>query len=426
MADSRYTGAVNLTIPSGTGIRLIGEVGLDLEESLVPVYAEAGFSLAGALSAAPETAYVFADSAGQGDEYLISRAASVVEDGTEQGDEVTLGTRVLLVVDGTQQGDEITAFGIDTVTVIDGTEQGDEHSLPVTRSLSSGIEQGDAHSLVRFSIPIIDGNEQADEVAATAKALWTVIDGTAQGDEFVSLGNRILLATDGTAQGDEAALVPPAIQIIQDGTQQGDEVLSARWVTQTIEDGSAQNDTFELLGLRVRLVEDGLFQGDEFLVARTGFVRTVLVVNADSGAVNRYQFDKNLTGASLADDVLLLSSTTGLYALDGDSDGGTAISWVLDTGNTHLGTPYLKRLAYVDVLHRTDGEINFRLISAKYGVKRSDQYLIPARTRSSYRDGRVKVGKGINSVYYGMGLTGSGMVEIDAIQIDVEKLSRRR
>jgi hypothetical protein len=405
MADIRYLGSANLTIPAGTGIRLIGEVNLDLEESQVPTYAEADFTFSASLTATPEIAYILTDGQAQGDEYLTSRFAETIEDGTEQGDEVTLGPPVLLFEDGTEQGDESVGFGTDAVTLQDGTAQGDEHTPLPTLTIEDGSEQGDSHALIRWTA-IADGTEQGEEVTQTPLFVQTQV--------------------DGTAQGDEASLVSPAVQTIQDGSEQGDEVLLVQSATQTIEDRNAQGDEHVLLGVRILLAEDGTTQGDEVTPETTATVRTVLVVDADSGAVSTYQFGVELTGGAVVDNNLLLSSNSGLYALNGEDDDGTAISWVLDTGNSHLGSPYLKRLSYIDVLHRTEGVIDFRLISAPFGEKRSDQYTIPARTRTSYRDGRVKVGRGIKSVYYGLGLTGTGTTEIDAIQVEVELLSRRR
>lgn len=361
IADIRYTGEVSLIL-EGDPSRLTGEVSLVIDEVLEPTYV-------------------------------------TIEDGNAQGDEWS-SLKSWVVEDGNVQGDALSA--LKTIAAIeDGNVQGDELLSP------------------RRTILIEDGNVQGDEVISTRSDTVSVEDGSAQGDEWATL--PFLTLADGSAQGDEFALIK-TLAPVEDGNVQGDEVFTASYRTVTLEDGSVQGDEWSLIGLRIVTLEDGNVQGDE---VRQDWTRVVFVINADTGAVSRYQFGEAINGAALTEDGLLMSASTGLYALDADTDAGVPIAWSLDTGFSKLGTEYLKRLSYINVLGRFSASPDLRVVSDRYGTKREDRYPMPTRTRTAYRDGRIRIGKGIQSVFYGVGLSGTGPAEIESVQLDVAPLSRR-
>lgn len=362
IADIRYTGEVSLIL-EGDPSRLTGEVSLVIDEVLEPAYV-------------------------------------TIEDGNAQGDEwFSLKSRA--VEDGNVQGDEFSA--LKTIAAIeDGNVQGEELVSPT------------------HTILIEDGSVQGDEAISIRADTASVGDGSAQGDEWATL--PFLTLAESNVQGDEFALVK-TLAPIEDGNAQGDEVFITSYRTVTLEDGSAQGDEWALIGLRIVTIEDGNVQGDE---VQQDQARVVFVINADTGAVSRYQFGEAINGAALTEDGLLMSAPTGLYALDADTDAGVPIAWSLDTGFSKLGTEYLKRLSYINVLGRFSASPDLRIVSDRVGIKREDRYVMDARNRSAYRDGRIKIGRGIQSVFYGLGLTGAGPAEIESLQVDVEPLSRRR
>lgn len=362
IADIRYTGEVSLIL-EGDPSRLTGEVSLVIDEVLEPTYV-------------------------------------TIEDGNVQGDEwSSLKSRV--VEDGNAQGDEFST--LKTIAAIeDGNAQGDELVTPT------------------YTILLEDGSAQGDEAVSIRSDTVSVEDGSAQGDAWGTL--PFLALADGSAQGDEFALVK-TIAPIEDGSAQGDEFFITSYRTITLEDGSVQGDEWSLIGLRIVTIEDGSAQGDE---VQQDQARVIFVINADTGAVSRYQFGEAINGAALTEDGLLMSAPAGLYALDADTDAGVPIAWSLDTGFSKLGTEYLKRLSYINVLGRFSASPGLRIVSDRDGIKREDRYVMDTRNRSSYRDGRIKIGRGIQSVFYGLGLTGTGPAEIESLQVDVEPLSRRR
>ena len=303
--------------------------------------------------------------------------------------------------------------------VVDATRQGDSFlSFRVTSTAADGAAQGDTFSLGPRAVAFADSTRQGDDVVAIAyKATTALADGTTQGD-----AHRVLAAvsvSDGADQGDAYTLARSILAA--NGALQGDSLDAAALSVVTAFDGTLGGDTWSLSGLQVLVFGDGTAQGDEVRENREMFC-----INADTGAVSRYLFGRPVSGFAMTDSVFMLATDTGLYALDGADDEGSDITWSLDTEFSLFKSPYFKRLSYISVLSRSTNQIDLRLVSASNGIKRSDRYRMPAVTRATYRDGRIKVGKGIKSIYYGIGLSGHGPAEIDSLHIEIEELSRRR
>lgn len=154
--------------------------------------------------------------------------------------------------------------------------------------------------------------------------------------------------------------------------------------------------------------------------------QTVLVTNAETGAVSTYVFTPALRGMADYHGVLYLAGPDGLYALDAAQDEDGVVVWTLRTGFSDLGTDRLKRIQDINVQARTEGDTTFQVVSDRYGQKQEWNYRMSPLTHYSYRDGVVKPGRGIQSVYYALGLQGTGPAEIDQLRVVVEPLSRRR
>jgi len=182
----------------------------------------------------------------------------------------------------------------------------------------------------------------------------------------------------------------------------------------------------ELLGSSLVLagvLSDTLIASDMLLGQTT---ETVHVVNAETGAVSTYLFTHAVRGMAQFQGTLYLATANGLFAVDAEQDDDGDIVWTMQTGFSNLGTDLLKRIRDVNCQARTKGDITLQVISDRYGRKQQWQYRLPPMTRESYRDGVVKPGRGIQSVYYALGLQGVGPAEIDQLRVAVEPLSRRR
>jgi hypothetical protein len=182
--------------------------------------------------------------------------------------------------------------------------------------------------------------------------------------------------------------------------------------------GDALTSNLTLIGV----LSDTALGGDSLVES----AQTVHVMNAETGAMSTYVFTPTLTGAAEFRGVLYLAGPEGLYALDAEQDDDGSVVWKTQTGFSDLGTDLLKRIQDVNVQARTAGNTVLEVTSDRYGAKKRHDYLVPPLTRDSYRDGIVKPGRGIQSVYYSLGLRGTGPAEIDQLRLVVTPLSRRR
>lgn len=173
----------------------------------------------------------------------------------------------------------------------------------------------------------------------------------------------------------------------------------------------------------VGVLSDTVLFGDT--LADTAY-QTLVVVNAETGAVSTYTMTPTVTGLAEYRGTLYLAGPQGLYAMDADEDEEGEVIWTMRTGFSNLGSNFLKHVRDVNVQVRTEGELSVQAITDRSGQKQEYHYLLEATMRDAYRDGVVKLGRGLQSVYWAFGLQGQGPTEIDQLQVAVEPLSRRR
>ena len=154
--------------------------------------------------------------------------------------------------------------------------------------------------------------------------------------------------------------------------------------------------------------------------------QVIVVTNVETGAVSTYTLAPAVSGVAAFRGKLYLAGPDGLYALDAETDDDSPVAWRIQTGFSALGTDTLKRIQDVNVLARTQGDTTLIITSARDGSRTAWPYPLPPLARSAYRDGVIKVGKGVSSVYYQLELAGAGPAEIDQLRLTVESLSRRR
>lgn len=201
-----------------------------------------------------------------------------------------------------------------------------------------------------------------------------------------------------------------------------DELTGAYTIYGALDDTGVLTDGLTGALALVGVLSDTVLIGDALAQA----AETLTVVNAETGAVSTYVLTPTIKGLTQFRGVLYLAGPDGLYALDADQDEDGAVVWTLRTGFSNLGTDRLKRVQDANFQARTEGDTTFQVVSDRYGQKQEWNYRLPPLTRDSYRDGVVKPGKGIQSVYWQFAAQGIGPAEIDQIRLVVEPLSRRR
>lgn len=154
--------------------------------------------------------------------------------------------------------------------------------------------------------------------------------------------------------------------------------------------------------------------------------RRLYVMNCATSAMSEYQFEIDVASIANSNQCLYVAGKDGLYALDAPSDDGMSIRWMVETGQSDFAVEALKRVREVNVLGHTQGRITLEVVANTSGHKHSRYYEMPALPRGSYRDGVIKTGNGIKSVFYGLKLHGSDAAAINSIKVHGEALSRKR
>lgn len=153
----------------------------------------------------------------------------------------------------------------------------------------------------------------------------------------------------------------------------------------------------------------------------SGSIRT-FVVNTSTGAVSEYTGLPDTVGVGAFAGTLYIGGPSGLYALDANSP----VEWLLKTGLSVFGSDKVKRVRDVNILGRTEGKAIVAARTMRDGSQIEDWFPMVQIDRDRPRDGVVKVGLGLASVYWGINILGIGSTEINGIKILVEPLTRRR
>jgi hypothetical protein len=236
---------------------------------------------------------------------------------------------------------------------------------------------------------------------------------------FIQSSDDTLVASDSIAG--TVAVASPVLSdtVVISETLAGAVSIYAAVLTDIVVASDTLTGSLVLVGV----VSDTVLFGDTLSDAA---YQTLVVVNAETGAVSTYTMTPVVAGLAEYRGTLYLAGPDGLYAMDADEDEDGEVVWTLRTGFANLGSDLLKRVRDANILGRTEGTTLLKVVTAHGGQKQEYHYQLPATTRDAYRDGVTKVGRGLQSVYWQFALQGTGPAEIDQLKLAIEPLSRRR
>lgn len=314
----------------------------------------------------------------------------------------------------------------------DWTISGVSDQLDTTDAVNAAYEVAETNTVAAADALVL----QLDLVGETTDALTVTVvlsysaQETGPCDEVVTISEVLALPiyqrapvlTDAATAADTLALLASEYILVVDGGKITDELLSATTnyaaLTDTV---TATTAVTSASNLTAALADSAVLT--ETLLEST---QTLYVVNADTGAVSTYALSPVVSGLAQYQELFYVAGSEGLYALDAADDDGTDITWTVHTGFSNWGTDSLKRVLDVNLQARIQEDTTLALTTDRYGQKQTHRYRLPELTRDSYRDGVVKLGKGIQSVYWQLVLQGLGEAEIDQIRVRLESLSRRK
>lgn len=294
--------------------------------------------------------------------------------------------------------EQLSSVGDLVADIINGAYLQDEPLLAWMLLATEGIQLADAPSSTIHSLSVV-----ADILVATG-ATETRLDAQAALTAALAVDDLVAAGWDASVS-DVAQLVEAlndrleAAAALVEAALLADAASSALRIVSLVSDEIAANDEATAIGAFGAMVNDGatLFAS----IRLGGGEYSAWVVNTETNAPSEYrnfafnsmvEFDGRYYGAT--DD--------GIYELDvGDDDEGDDIPAWIRTGLSNLGNGKMKRLPAMYLGYKSDGTLVLKVVTTgERGTKREDWYQLTAQTAGDMREGRIKLGKGLKSVYW--------------------------
>ena len=150
-------------------------------------------------------------------------------------------------------------------------------------------------------------------------------------------------------------------------------------------------------------------------------------MNATNKAITEYQpYDFN--SLAVLQGVLYGANDAGLFRLDGDTDDAVNIEAYARTALTRIADGRMAQVDSAYLGYSADGVIQLKAITTDAtGSKTSRVYQLNAQNADANRSGRIKLGRGVKSVYWAFEVSNSLGADftIDVLELRVLALSRR-
>lgn len=189
-------------------------------------------------------------------------------------------------------------------------------------------------------------------------------------------------------------------------------------------DGVVFNDHADLLTEITRALKDALAVAASLSIDGESY--TAWVMGMDSKAVWTYDNYPFNSFASFAGK-RYAAGPDGISELGGSDDNGTDIAWEVRTGMTNLGTMLEKRLDTGYLGYTSRGTVGMSVIVRDAGTGERVQYnyeLDPIPSDEVVTN-RIKLGRGLESVYFAFRYAGTGPFSLDNARILKLNLRRR-
>jgi len=112
----------------------------------------------------------------------------------------------------------------------------------------------------------------------------------------------------------------------------------------------------------------------------------------------------------------------GLYLLEGTTDDGAPIAYAVKTGVDDFGAPEKKTAVSVYMSGRVGPDMVVTLHAGETG---QESYPYSTPRGQGAQNHREKFGRGVKNRYFALSLAGTSTLELDNIELDINKLTRR-
>lgn len=116
------------------------------------------------------------------------------------------------------------------------------------------------------------------------------------------------------------------------------------------------------------------------------------------------------------------AAADGLYLLEGTTDDGAAITYAVKTCIDDFKAPELKTVASAFLSGRLGPDVTVSLHAGEDGQQAYDFNTLRGTAARNHRE---KFGRGVKNRYFALGLAGTGALELDSIELEINKMKRK-
>ena len=281
---------------------------------------------------------------------------------------------------------------------------------------TDGLALADATEATRSALAaIIDGLVLSGSATGTMTAIQTITEALALSDVLRSVQEGDITEALSLLETIEARL--SAYETLVSAAVFTDSAVGAANVTVLITEDFQLSETLTPIASFIAVIQEGLDFSIGFTFDDTPYLG--LSMNAANKALSTYSnypFNSlaNFNGKTYA------ASSEGLYELGGDTDAGEQIVWRLRTGMNTLGTGRNKGMDSAYIGFTATGRIALKcIIINAAGEKIVHWYELTPAKAGGPRPGRITMGRGLRSVYWGFELTNvdAGDIALDVIEL---------
>jgi hypothetical protein len=282
---------------------------------------------------------------------------------------------------------------------------------------------GAASGSTSVLMALVDTMLLTDDTLTTLRALGIINDtlallGTNNSVQLGTLNDSVNLAQSITA-------LVSAYEELTATAAFSDSALSVSRFTAVISDDFNLDDTVNPLATLLARINDTMGLAISFVFDDVPYVG--LVMNAETHGFSQYD-NYAFNSIAVFGGQLYGANTDGLYLLDGEDDDGDEIAWRIRTGLDKFNSSLMKGLDSAYLGYTATGRVALKCIVVNHaGDKIVHWYELTGLDKEASSPGKIQIGRGLKSVYWGFELTNvdAGDIALDVLELHPLKLDRR-
>lgn len=203
-----------------------------------------------------------------------------------------------------------------------------------------------------------------------------------------------------------------------------DSAQSTAIISVLVNDSLAVNDSTSLRTLQNASINEAI----DFSVSFSfdGLPYYAVCMNAKTKAITEFT-NYNFNSLATFNKKMYGANEAGVFEMIGDSDNGTPINARLKTFFSRIAEGKHARAESAYLGYKSNGALQLKVIVSDQGIKKAYVYDLVAQPATTLRPGRIKIGRGIKSVYFAFDLSNTlgADFDLDVLEIRPLALSRR-